>query len=86
MGALPAGSLTAPRPPPHTTSEVSNSAVANAGQGMEQEAKEVGRLAVASEGGQMHSLLKHIDAQIEALGSNGFCVGDQLTMADLSLS
>jgi hypothetical protein len=37
-------------------------------------------------------LLEHIDAQIsradlegEALGSNGFCVGDQLTMADLSL-
>lgn len=56
-----------------------------AGQGLEQEAKEAARLAVASEGGKTHSLLKHVNAQIEALGSNGFCVGDGLTMADLSL-
>ena len=60
------------------------------------EAKDVGWLAVASEGGKMHSIrcsststrktqISRADLEGEALGSNGFCVGDQLTMADLSL-
>ena len=55
------------------------------GQGLPKEEKEAARAKTVAEGGVVYKLMQSIDDFIGENGTNGYCVGDSITIADLTL-